>query len=170
MELGWKSGVVILSFILSLARSPLEFNVFLSNLKLERVKGIESIRDHRPVSSETGVISHKSTCNTRFAFCPARSKTTLLRRSFVIRSHTNARNKTPLTRGKLHQASVPVLALLEAVPELRGEQDLGAINQDVARKFSSDYRTWIKLDPFALQTGQVSGGAPNSMSPQTGHR
>jgi hypothetical protein len=37
-----------------------------------------------------------------------------------------------LTRGKLNQASVPVLALLEAVPELRGEEDLGAINQDVA--------------------------------------
>ena len=30
------------------------------------------------------------------------------------------------------QASVPVLALLEAVPELRGEPDLGAINQGVA--------------------------------------
>ena len=61
-----------------------------------------------------------------------RHYTTLLRRSFVIRSHTNARNKTPLTRGKVLQASVTVLALLEAVPELRGEPDLGAINQDVA--------------------------------------
>jgi len=101
-------------------------------IKMERAKGFESIREHRPVSSETGVISHESTGNTLFAFCPARSKTTLLRRSFVIRSHTNARNKTSLTRGKLHQASAPVLALLKAVSELRGEPDLGAINQGVA--------------------------------------
>jgi hypothetical protein len=100
--------------------------------QMERAKGFESIRDHRPVSSETGVISHKSTCNTRFAFCPARSKTTFLRRGFVIRSHASARNKTPLTRGKLLQLSVTVLARLEAVPEFRGEPDLGAINQGVA--------------------------------------
>jgi hypothetical protein len=48
---------------------------------------------------------------------------------------------------------------LQTYPRNRGRQD-----------FTSNYRTWIKLDPFALQTGQVSGGAPNSMSPQTGHR
>jgi len=50
--------------------------------------GFESIRDHRPVSSEPGVISHESASSTRFAFWPARSETTFSRSGFVIRSHT----------------------------------------------------------------------------------
>src|ERR1035437_8446240 len=81
---------------------------------MERAKGFESIRDHRPVSSETGVISHKSTCNTRFAFCPARSKTTFLRRGFVIRSHANSETKSPWP--SLTAARIPGSPLTSILP------------------------------------------------------
>jgi hypothetical protein len=60
---------------------------------LERVKGVESIRDYRPVSSETGVISHESMSSTRNVFSPARNKNTFSRSNFVIRSHARGASR-----------------------------------------------------------------------------
>ena len=57
-------------------------NVINDKVGLERANGFESIRDHLPVFSETGAISHESTGNTSFAFWPARSETMFLRRVF----------------------------------------------------------------------------------------
>ena len=57
---------------------------------LERAKGFESIRDHRPVCAKLAVFMHVSMGNTRNAFWPARSENTSLRSQFVIRSDTIA--------------------------------------------------------------------------------
>src|ERR1035437_3367819 len=66
--------------------------VFEAEAKLERPKGFESIRDHRPVSAKTGVFMHISTSNTCNAFWPARSQNTFWRSwrsGFVIQSHAS---------------------------------------------------------------------------------
>jgi hypothetical protein len=57
------------------------------NQKIGAAKGFETIRDHRPVSAETGVISHESMSNTPLGFLQTRSENTFLRTRFVIRSH-----------------------------------------------------------------------------------
>jgi hypothetical protein len=66
--------------------------------KLERAKGVETIRNHRPVSAETGVMLHESMSNTGSGFLPARSQTTYLRSKFVIRSHAMSKTITGMRR------------------------------------------------------------------------